>query len=68
MRTFKDGDEAEVLVLARRFADVYRAHILVEDKELFPRAAKELSAEAIAEMGAEMEGRRPDRQEGGRRK
>ena len=41
-----------------RLSDMYRQHIAVEDRELFPLAATLLPPEQIAEVGREMAERR----------
>jgi hemerythrin-like domain-containing protein len=62
-RWLGDGSlgHAEVGDLAGRVAalnDLYRAHIAVEDGELFPIAARALSAEQLSAVGDEMAARR----------
>jgi pyridoxamine 5'-phosphate oxidase len=44
--------------LAHRFAELQRAHLLAEERALFPQAERTLSSETIAEMGREMAARR----------
>jgi len=41
-----------------RLQAIYQAHIVVEDRDPFPAAARILSADEIAQIGREMAGRR----------
>ena len=57
-------DEADVHLLRNHFQrlrTLYEAHIAVEDGELFPAAARLLSASDIESIGREMAGRRAAR-------
>ena len=53
-----DGDDARVADVVARLGAAYRAHIAVEERELFPAARAALSADDVAAMGAEMDARR----------
>ena len=44
--------------VAHRFAELQRAHIMAEERALFPLAARSLSAEVLARMSDEMAARR----------
>jgi hypothetical protein len=52
------ADEVRLPALARRLAEVYRAHVAREQRELFPAARAALPAGAAVEMGREMIARR----------
>lgn len=57
-------DPAETRELGERLSAlhaIYREHIGIEDRELFPTAARVLSADAIQEIGREMAARRTKR-------
>lgn len=56
-RAFAPGAEAKVRHLAFRFAEMYRGHIMGEERVLFPAATKALAPDVIAQMGAEMTAR-----------
>ncbi len=45
----------------KRLQELYRAHISIEDRELFPAAARALPAETLAAVGREMAARRRPR-------
>lgn len=54
-------DAADVAALREHLSAldaIYEAHIAVEDREVFPAAARLLSAEELAAIGREMESRR----------
>ena len=55
------ADERRLHALAKQLADVYRAHILREEEELFPAARASLAANVLEEVAKEMSARRPDR-------
>lgn len=59
-----DPDVAELRRLLTDLSDTYRRHIRVEDEEVFPLAARTLSADQLTAVGREMEHRR--RQDPGR--
>jgi hemerythrin-like domain-containing protein len=48
----------EIQQALQRLAGMYARHIAIEDQQLFPLAARVLPAEALAEVGREMAGRR----------
>jgi hemerythrin-like domain-containing protein len=55
-------EPSDVSELAKRLSElhrIYRAHIAVEDGELFPAAARVLSADDLRAIGTEMAARRP---------
>ena len=56
-----DGYAARLQATAKRFAQLYRAHIRREEDELFPAAARALDAKTIGDLAREMSERRPDR-------
>jgi hemerythrin-like domain-containing protein len=61
------GELEEMLQALRELHSIYEHHIAVEDNEIFPLAAKVVSAEKLAEVGREMAIRRgqdPDRKLG----
>jgi pyridoxamine 5'-phosphate oxidase len=55
---FAPAAAPQALSLARRFADLQRAHIIAEERALFPMAARMLSPAAIADMRRAMAARR----------
>jgi hemerythrin-like domain-containing protein len=55
--------EARLPALARHLAEVYRAHIAREERELFPAARAALPAQVIEDIGKEMLERRPGRRQ-----
>ena len=55
------GDTATLRAHLAALQSLYRRHIDVEDRELFPAAARLLSATQIADMGREMAARRSGR-------
>lgn len=60
-RAGQEGDDAviaEARDVCRDLEHVYHAHIALEEGVLFPRARLRLGAEALAEMGREMQARR----------
>ncbi len=61
VHTLTPAQLAELHADVTELADVYRAHIRTEEDELFPEARAALAPEAVAEMAAEMETRRPDK-------
>ncbi len=65
-RAFAPGAEAKVRHLAFRFAEMYRGHIMGEERALFPAAAKALAPDAHAQMAAEMSERDVRRHDGTR--
>ena len=54
VRDFAPGAEAEIERMARRFAEVERAHMLAEERALFPLAEQSLPESVLAEMSAEL--------------
>jgi hemerythrin-like domain-containing protein len=52
------GDEDLLMVNLRELRSEYEEHIAVEDKELFPLAARMLSTEELKRIGEEMAARR----------
>lgn len=53
------ADETQALTAAlRNLQSIYENHIAIEDNEVFPLAAKVVSAEELAEVGKEMAARR----------
>jgi len=56
--TLSGTDVKELEIRLSRLAALYRMHIEAEDRELFPAAARILSAGEIEEIGAEMAARR----------
>ena len=51
-------DAARLSMLASQLSDLYRRHIGIEDREVFPFAAATLTAADLASIGAEMAARR----------
>src|SRR5262249_7833674 len=51
-------DQEELLSIAQRLKRLYEEHILLEEQVVFPRAAKLLTRESIAEIGHEFRARR----------
>jgi hemerythrin-like domain-containing protein len=63
-----EGDELATLgALAAELEAAYRAHINEEEKVLFPAARAALDADALVAIAAEMDARRPNRGQGGRK-
>lgn len=56
--TLSGTDVKELEIRLSRLGALYRMHIEAEDRELFPAAARILSAREIEEIGAEMAARR----------
>jgi len=52
------GDAARLCILVTQLSDLHRHHIGVEDREVFPFAARALAAADLASIGAEMAARR----------
>jgi hemerythrin-like domain-containing protein len=57
-RAFAPGTPSRLRELAHRFAELQRAHIMAEERALFPLAARTLSADAIQQLAREMAARR----------
>jgi hemerythrin-like domain-containing protein len=53
-----EGDAGELRTATQRLGALYAEHIEMEEKVVFPRAAKVLDREAIAAMGTEFRARR----------
>ena len=51
-------DEQRLLLITKRLKYLYEEHIQVEAKIVFPRAAKMLDSQAIADIGREFRKRR----------
>ena len=56
-----ESDVKELEIRLNRLNALYRTHIDAEDRELFPAAARILSAREIEEIGVEMAARRSAR-------
>jgi hemerythrin-like domain-containing protein len=54
VRDFSPAGAAEVRTQAHRFAEVHRAHILAEERGLFPLAEKHLPRHVLVEMDREL--------------
>ena len=54
VRDFAAGGESDLRSLAHRFVEVQRAHILAEERGLFPLAEKTLPRRVLAEMDLEL--------------
>jgi hypothetical protein len=52
------SDEEQLHRLLHDLRDIYARHILLEDSELFPLAARVLEPAQLAQVGAEMAQRR----------
>lgn len=53
-----DLDKQRLLVMTQRLKRLYEEHIRLEEQVVFPRAAKLLNSESIAEIGQEFRARR----------
>jgi hypothetical protein len=56
--SLSDADAAELSSRLAALDEIYRAHIAVEDGELFPIATRLLSPDELSAMGDEMAARR----------
>ena len=56
--TISSNDLRQLREALVRLSETYRRHIAVEDRELFPLAARVLPPDQLAEVGREMAGRR----------
>lgn len=54
VRGFDGGPTAQLERMAHRFAEVQRAHMLAEERALFPLAEQSLPRKVIAEMSREL--------------
>jgi len=52
------GDSTKLRGVGHRFAELQRAHIMAEERALFPLAARTLSPEILVRVGDEMAARR----------
>jgi hemerythrin-like domain-containing protein len=57
-RTLPAGRSAELRSLLDTLRELYREHIGVEERDVFPLAGRVLSAAELSEVGSEMRGRR----------
>ena len=63
--SLSEGETQRLTISLRRLQTIYQDHIRIEDREIFPLAAKVVPPEQLAEVGREMAKRRgqdPDRQ------
>lgn len=56
-RAYTPGDPSKLRTLAHRFAEMQRAHMIAEERGLFPLAARTLSPETIRRIRDEMTAR-----------
>jgi hemerythrin-like domain-containing protein len=57
-RKLSAEDSRDLIQALNRLSDMYARHIAIEDRELFPLAARVLPANQLADVGREMVGRR----------
>lgn len=55
---YQPGAESQLRQVAHHFAELQRAHILAEERSLFPQAARALSSAAIEQIARAMAARR----------
>jgi hemerythrin-like domain-containing protein len=58
--TASTSQRAQMLQWLRELQELYRRHLQIEDREIFPFAGRTLTAEQIQAVGGEMKARRSD--------